>query len=92
MNHITTSPEVSSNRFLISLGFIAFALVAVASPALSYAASYAFVNAAGEVNLVGANNSSEALATAPNIHMRSGVMLLNSQADNQVIGGEVIVR
>lgn len=54
----------------------------LAVPAFSYAAPYAYVNASGEVNMVEAASAQEALTTAPNIHMRSGVMLLQSENDD----------
>lgn len=67
----------------------AAALFAVAAPAFSYAANYAYVNAQGEVRMVTAPDPMTAINTAPNIHMRSGVMLLDSQADEEVVGDRV---
>ena len=62
------------------LGISALGAV-LAVPAFTYAAPYAFVNASGEVNMVEAASAQQALTTAPNIHMRSGVMLLQSEND-----------
>lgn len=67
-----------------------FALVAV--PALSLAATYAYVNQEGEVRTVVADTPQLAITTAPNIHQNSGVLLLDSQEDNAIVGDEVQTR
>lgn len=72
------------------LGSLALAAV-VAVPGVSLAATYAYVNTAGEVLTMEASNSSTAIATAPGIHPRSGVMLIESTS-NPVVGDEVEVR
>lgn len=69
------------------LGITALGAV-LAVPAFSYAAPYAFVNASGEVNMVEAASAQEALTTAPNIHMRSGVMLL-SDSDDDILNNSI---
>jgi hypothetical protein len=67
----------------------ALALAAViAVPGAASAATYAFVNTAGEVMTMEATNSDVALATAPNLHVHSGVMLVGAD-DADVIGDEV---
>jgi len=69
------------------LGSLALAAV-VAVPGVSLAATYAYVNAAGEVMTMEASNASTALSTAPNIHVHSGVMLIQSTND-PVVGDKV---
>lgn len=63
-----------------------------AAPAIGYAASYAYVDQAGDVRLVEAASANAAIATAPGIHARSGVMLIDSVDDTAVVGDDVVVR
>lgn len=72
------------------LGSLALAAV-VAVPGVSLAATYAYVNTAGEVLTMEASNSSTAIATAPGIHPRSGVMLIETTND-PVVGDSVPVK
>ena len=68
----------------------AFALAAVvAVPGVSLAATYAYVNQAGEVMTMEATTPAQALTTAPNIADRSGVMLIDDAADTNVVGDDV---
>ncbi len=67
----------------------AFALAAVvAVPGVSLAATYAYVNNAGEVMTTEAATANTALATAPGISTHSGVMLIEVTSD-PVIGDSV---
>jgi len=70
------------------LGTLALAAL-VASPAASYAAMYAYVNQDGEVRTVEAADPNTAIATAPAIDEHSGVLLLDSSADQEVVGDNV---
>ncbi len=72
------------------LGSLALAAV-VAIPGVSFAATYAYVNTAGEVMTMEASNASTAIATAPGIHPRSGVLLIQSTSD-PIVGDTVQVR
>lgn len=69
----------------------AFALAAfVAIPGVSLAATYAYVNTAGEVMTVEASNPNTAITTAPSIAARSGVMLIEVTSDpvlDESVGG-----
>ena len=56
------------------------------------AAQYAYVDAAGDVKSITANDWRTAIATAPNIHRNSGVMLLSTASDYEIIGDKVIVK
>ncbi len=68
----------------------ALALVAtVAVPGISMAATYAYVNASGEVMTVEASTPSQALMTAPNIDNHSGVMLVDDASDSAIVGDRV---
>lgn len=62
--------------------------VFVAAPAASLAATYAFVNVAGEVMTMEAANADTALTTAPNLHVHSGVMLVGAD-DTEIVGDRV---
>ncbi|HEX8591178.1 MAG TPA: hypothetical protein VF696_00270 [Candidatus Paceibacterota bacterium] len=65
------------------LGTLALALMAV--PAAASAAMYAYVNAEGEVRTVEASDPNTAIRTAPGIHPRSGVMLIDSAEDQALV-------
>lgn len=72
------------------LGTLALAAI-VALPAASFAQMYAYVNADGEVRTVEANDPNTAIVTAPAIHVNSGVLELDSAADQKVVGDEIPV-
>ena len=67
----------------------AIALAAVALPSASFAAMFAYVNTSGEVRTVDAATPSAALQTAPSIHMNSGVMMIDSTTDEDIVGDNV---
>ncbi len=69
-------------RFVVVMAAVAVAAV----PALGLAATFAYVNAQGEVRSVTADTAAIALRTAPNIDPHSGVLLLDSPEDNMVLG------
>lgn len=72
----------TSNRFsvkLIAAGFVASSVFAMTLPALAHAATYAYVNQTGDVSTVTANDWMTAIATAFQIDVHSGVMLLTNQ-------------
>ena len=75
---------------VISLVLLMFSFFVYAQSA--EAAVYAYVDAAGDVKSVTANDWRTAIATAPNIHRNSGVMLLDTADDYNIIGDKVIVR
>lgn len=80
---MTTSTHLStvSARHFFVAAVIASSIVTLALPGLTHAATYAYVNQAGEVNAVTANDWMTAIATAVNIHIHSGVLLLTNQND-----------
>lgn len=57
---------------------LVFALALAALPMFSYAATYQYVDTAGEVEVVTANTADEAIAVAPNRMATSGVMVVSS--------------
>lgn len=77
-----------SRRLVLALGLMAGVLT-MALPGIASAATYAYVNTLGEVNTVVANSWQTAIATAPNLHIHSGVMLLDTQADFEIVGDSI---
>ncbi len=64
---------------ILKVGLVAMAFLGFSG--LAHAATYAYVNQAGDVNAVIANDPYEAMRIAPSIDEHSGVMLLSSPAD-----------
>jgi hypothetical protein len=77
------------NRFYRVAGVIASSAIVMALPTLAHAASYAYVNQAGDINMVTANDWMTAIATAPNIDSHSGVLLINDSTDQALVGSSV---
>lgn len=76
-------------RLLVALALAVSVVSLVMLPGFASAATYAYVNQSGEVRMVTADTPTIAMSIAPSIHIRSGVLLLNSLADNEVIGDNV---
>lgn len=82
--------SVSSNLTALMVGAgLVLALVLVSVPAFAGAATYAYVDAFGDVKMVTANDWQTAISVAPNRHLHSGVLLLNSASDFAVVGDSV---
>lgn len=79
---------MASRRFVLALGLTA-GVFTMALPSMASAATYAYVNKLNEVSTVTANDWQTAIATAPNIHINSGVMLLDTQADFGIVGDSI---
>lgn len=73
----------------IQAGIITAAIVALGLPGLAQAALYAYVDNTGDVKAVTANDWMTAINTAPNISAHSGVLLLNTSSDQNIIGDQV---
>lgn len=73
----------------LNIGILIATLAFLATPLLSYAATYAYVDNGGDVKSVVANDWQTAINIAPNIYIHSGVMILNSAADYEIVGDEV---
>lgn len=71
----------------IYLGALALAAV-LALPTASLAATYAYVNTAGEVMTIEAATPQAAIQTAPSISVHSGVMTVGAD-DANVLGDRV---
>jgi hypothetical protein len=86
---MTTSNNMNKVIALtIAATFALSAAAFIGAPEAS-AATYAYVDATGEVRSVVANDWMQAIATAPNIHIHSGVFTLKTAADYKVIGSDV---
>lgn len=73
----------------IKAGLMTAAIVALGLPAISQAAMYAYVDNTGDVKAVIASDWATAINTASNISFHSGVLLLNTAADQNIIGDQV---
>lgn len=72
----------------VLLTIATFALIGLTTAS---AATFAYVDATGEVRSVVANDWSTAISTAPNIHVNSGVFTLRTAADYAVVGEDIQV-
>ncbi len=80
----------TSNLTALMVGAsLVVALILVSIPAFASAASYAYVDSFGDVKMVIANDWQTAISIAPNRHINSGVLLLNSASDFTIIGDSV---
>lgn len=75
-------------KALLGVGALAV-LGAVALPAATFAATYAYVNTSGEVMTTESATPNQAIATAPSIAPTSGVMLIEVEADEEIVGDRV---
>lgn len=73
---------------LMKILILSAALAVALSPSISLAAMYAYVNTAGEVMTTDAASPDEALMR-PDLHVRSGVMLVDDASDSAVVGDSV---
>jgi hypothetical protein len=86
---------MTQTNYTAKVGTVVLALVSVLAlaamvlPVSASAATYAYVATNGEVKSVVANDWMTAIATAIGIHINSGVLLLNSAADYNVVGDDV---
>jgi hypothetical protein len=78
----------ASKLAVATLGLV-MALALMSLPLFANAATYAYVDTTGEVKPVLADTWQEAIAKAPGIHIHSGVMLLNSPSDFDIVGNDV---
>jgi hypothetical protein len=76
---------------IASFGTLAFfSFTFITAPVVASAAVYAYVDTAGEVKSITATDWMTAIATAPFIHMHSGVILLATAADYLIVGDKVV--
>lgn len=82
---MTTTLSLNTNtRFVIGAGLALASAATFALPSMASAATYAYVNSAGEVRTVNADAPMTAIAAAPGIAVHSGVLLLTNPADGLV--------
>lgn len=81
--------KTTNTIYMALIGFAIVALALLSLPGFASAASYAYVDATGEVRMVTADTWMKAIAVAPNIHVHSGVLLLNDASDFTIIGDTV---
>ena len=86
----TTHTSTLALRAAAFAALALFTIGAMIAPAFASAATYAYVDTMGEVKSITANDWMTAIATAPGIHINSGVMLLLSAADYAVVGDDVV--
>lgn len=72
-----------------AIGFVLVAFLFVTLPAQADAATYAYVDTSGDVRSVVATDWQTAIATAPEIHLHSGVLTLNFASDFTIVGDNV---
>ncbi|MDD4989382.1 MAG: hypothetical protein PHV42_03065 [Candidatus Pacebacteria bacterium] len=75
---------------LLKAGSVALTLAVMAFPAVSFAATYAYVNQDGDVSIVTADSGLQAIAIAPNIDEHSGVILLTNPAQSGLVAHVVV--
>ena len=86
----TTTQVSTLTRLALFGGTLgAASVIAMTLPALAFAADYGYVNSMGEVNMVQASSPTEAIRIAPGIGIHSGVILLDSQADTDLLDDSV---
>lgn len=86
MNKLNLLHTTSTSVFAVGLT-VALALMSL--PLFASAGTYAYVDTVGEVKPVVADTWQQAIAKAPGIHIHSGVMLLDSVSDFDIIGNDV---
>ncbi|MEY2665349.1 MAG: hypothetical protein RLZZ480_454 [Candidatus Parcubacteria bacterium] len=84
MNTTYTTPKV-----ILGVAGLVMALTLVSLPLFADAATYAYVDTTGEVKPVLADTWQQAIAKAVGIHIHSGVMLLDSPEDFDIVGNDV---
>lgn len=83
----TTRAFTVSGRVFAGAALAAAALISL--PSFASAASYGFVNHSGEVSMVTADTANSAMATAFNISLHSGVILLSNPTGDGMVGDQV---
>ena len=79
----------NSIKHPLMLAVVTVGLVLSAVPLFASAATYAYVDTTGEVKPVVADTWQLAIAKAVGIHIHSGVMLLDSPSDFDIVGNDV---
>lgn len=77
--------KINNAKLSFVFGLFALMLVVLAAPNFSYAATYAYVDKVGDVKTVLANDPYVAIDTAFNRVFDSGVMLLKTSEDFNIV-------
>ncbi len=85
----TTAPYKFSLSFYVITAFVIVALALATFPLFASAATYGFVNHSGFVSTISAATPMSAMTTAASISPYSGVILIQTQADAEIIGDRV---
>lgn len=72
-----------------AIGFVLAGFLYITFPVQADAATYAYVDVSGDVRSVVATDWQTAIATAPEIHLHSGVLILNFASDFTIVGDNV---
>lgn len=67
---------IALSSYTIQIGLTLALAAALIFPVFAYASTYAYINTSGNMTYTQANSSADALATAPNLAVHSGVMLV----------------
>lgn len=78
MNKTTTHTAKKTSTNIFAFGITLMMALFISSPAISHAATYAYVNSFGKVTYVSADSSTDALVNTSNLATHSGVMLVSS--------------
>lgn len=79
----------TTNKVTLGVIGLVMALTVVSLPLFASAGTYAYVDTTGEVKPVVADTWQQAIAKAIGIHIHSGVMLLDSPSDFDIVGNDV---
>ena len=83
-----TNTLVPTSKIILGAAGLIMAITFISLPLFASAGTYAFVDATGEVKPVVADTWQQAIAAAVNIHKNSGVMLLDSPSDFDIVGNK----
>ncbi len=72
-------------KVFLGTGVAIATLLIISAPLSAFAETYAYVNTSGEVRMVVASNPTTAIATAPDRTTHSGVILLSSPGDYDIV-------
>lgn len=72
-------------KVFLGTGVAIATLLIIGAPLSAFAATYAYVDTNGEVKMVIASNPTIAIDTAPNRAVHSGVILLSSPNDYDIV-------
>jgi len=87
--NVPNKTTMTRNTKILGGLFALLAVTALGAPHVTLAANYAFVSTGGEVRMIAANTPNLAIETAPDRHLHSGVILLDSIQDSELLGDNI---